>query len=79
MLTGLQSDDYGFGQTGVLLAGLLNLPHATIIMQIDVRDGTVENEARNWKRDGFFPVDRVPAAPRCFRSSPGATRYGTRP
>src|SRR5260370_38210 len=39
VLTGLQSDDHGFGQTGVLLAGLLNLPHATIIMQIEVADG----------------------------------------
>ena len=38
VLTGLQSDDHGFGQTGVLLAGLLNLPHATIIMQIEVQD-----------------------------------------
>ncbi len=38
VLTGLQSDDHGFGQTGVLLAGLLNLPHATIIMQIEVTD-----------------------------------------
>ena len=37
VLTGLQSDDHGFGQTGVLLAGLLSLPHATIIMQIDVQ------------------------------------------
>ncbi|HYA96471.1 MAG TPA: electron transfer flavoprotein subunit beta/FixA family protein [Methylomirabilota bacterium] len=39
VLTGLQSDDHGFGQTGVLLAGLLDLPHATIIMQIEVQDG----------------------------------------
>jgi electron transfer flavoprotein beta subunit len=39
VLTGLQSDDHGFGQTGVLLAGLLNLPHATIIMHIEVQDG----------------------------------------
>jgi electron transfer flavoprotein beta subunit len=39
ILTGLQSDDHGFGQTGVLLAELLGLPHATIIMQIDVADG----------------------------------------
>jgi electron transfer flavoprotein beta subunit len=39
VLTGLQSDDHGFGQTGVLLAGLLHLPHATIIMQIEVQDG----------------------------------------
>ncbi|MFQ5696539.1 MAG: electron transfer flavoprotein subunit beta/FixA family protein, partial [Terriglobia bacterium] len=28
-LTGLQSDDHGFGQTGVVLAELLGLPHAT--------------------------------------------------
>src|SRR5271166_5178220 len=37
VLTGLQSDDQGFGQTGVLLAELLGLPHATIIMQIEVQ------------------------------------------
>jgi electron transfer flavoprotein beta subunit len=35
ILTGLQSDDAGFGQTGVILAQLLGLPHATIIMEID--------------------------------------------
>jgi electron transfer flavoprotein beta subunit len=34
----LQSDDQGFGQTGVLMAALLDLPHATIIMQIEVQD-----------------------------------------
>ena len=38
ILTGLQSDDHGFGQTGVLLAGLLDLPHATIIMAIEAQD-----------------------------------------
>jgi electron transfer flavoprotein beta subunit len=37
ILTGLQSDDHGFGQTGVLLAERLGLPHATIIMQIEVQ------------------------------------------
>jgi electron transfer flavoprotein beta subunit len=42
VLTGLQSDDHGFGQTGVLLAELLNLPHATIIMQIEVTDGKMK-------------------------------------
>src|SRR5262249_37975937 len=35
VLTGLQSDDHGFGQTGVLLAGILDHPHATIIMAIE--------------------------------------------
>src|SRR6202043_3791362 len=36
ILTGLQSDDQGFGQTGVLLAEILGRPHATIIMAIEV-------------------------------------------
>jgi electron transfer flavoprotein beta subunit len=39
VLTGLQSDDQGFGQTGVLLAALLDRPHATIIMAIEANDG----------------------------------------
>lgn len=39
ILTGLQSDDHGYGQTGVVLAELLGLPHATIIMDIQVQDG----------------------------------------
>src|ERR1700681_3661642 len=30
VLTGLQSDDLGYGQTGVILAEVLGLPHATI-------------------------------------------------
>ena len=38
ILTGLQSDDRGFGQTGVLIAALLDFPHATIIMQIEVQE-----------------------------------------
>jgi electron transfer flavoprotein beta subunit len=39
ILTGLQSDDQGFGQTGVLLAELLGRPHATIIMAIEAVEG----------------------------------------
>ena len=35
IFTGLQSDDYGFAQTGVLLAELLSWPHATIIIGIE--------------------------------------------
>jgi electron transfer flavoprotein beta subunit len=36
ILTGLQSDDQGFAQTGVALAERLGLPHATIIMEVEV-------------------------------------------
>lgn len=35
ILTGTQSDDYGWGQTGVMLAELLDRPHATIVMEIE--------------------------------------------
>src|SRR5438876_10940694 len=34
VLTGLQSDDMGFAQTGVILAQRLGLPHATIVMDV---------------------------------------------
>jgi electron transfer flavoprotein beta subunit len=39
ILTGLQSDDLGSGQTGVVMAELLGMPHATIIMAVEVADG----------------------------------------
>jgi len=35
LLTGLQSDDGGYGQTGVIVAELLGAPHATIIMSVE--------------------------------------------
>src|SRR6266436_3381925 len=36
VLTGLQSDDQGFAQVGVILAEKLGLPHATIVMEVQV-------------------------------------------
>jgi electron transfer flavoprotein beta subunit len=38
VLTGLQSDDQGFGQVGVVLAEKLGIPHATIIMEVQKLD-----------------------------------------
>ncbi len=38
IFTGLQSDDYGFAQTGVLLAEILGWPHATIIIGMEKTD-----------------------------------------
>lgn len=35
IMTGLQSDDNGFGQTGVIMAELLGMPHATIVIEVD--------------------------------------------
>jgi electron transfer flavoprotein beta subunit len=41
ILTGLQSDDCGYAQTGVILAELLGWPHATIVMQVEKQDGGI--------------------------------------
>ena len=35
IFTGLQSDDASYGQTGVILAELLRIPHATLIIELD--------------------------------------------
>ena len=35
VLAGLQSDDLGYGQTGVILAELLGVPHATLILHVE--------------------------------------------
>ena len=39
VLTGLQSDDQGHAQVGVLLAERLQIPHSTIIMEVQVEGG----------------------------------------
>src|SRR3954470_12270867 len=38
VLTGLQSDDQGSAQTGVILAEALGMPHATIIMEVQASE-----------------------------------------
>src|SRR3954462_935553 len=44
VLTGLQSDDQGFGQVGVVLAEKLGMPHATIIMEVQVAGSPGEGQ-----------------------------------
>jgi electron transfer flavoprotein beta subunit len=39
VLTGLQSDDQGHAQVGVMLAERLRIPHSTIIMEVQVDGG----------------------------------------
>src|SRR5436309_7524759 len=45
VLTGLQSDDQGFAQVGVILAEKLGLPHATIIMEVQADPSTGSGQA----------------------------------
>ncbi len=51
ILTGLQSDDLGYGQTGVILAEVMGFPHATIIMNIEAIAGGIRSSA-SWKTAG---------------------------
>jgi electron transfer flavoprotein beta subunit len=41
VLTGLQSDDQGQGQMGVVLAERLGVPHSTIIMDVQVQESSL--------------------------------------
>jgi electron transfer flavoprotein beta subunit len=45
VLTGLQSDDQGFAQVGVVLAERLGMAHSTIIMEVQVNPSTGSGQA----------------------------------
>lgn len=76
ILTGLQSDDQGLGQTGVLLAELLDLPHATIIMQIEVVDGRMK--LKRELEAGWFQFVELPLpAVLSIQSGINKPRYAT--
>ena len=75
-MTGLQSDDLGLGQTGVVLAELLNVPHATIIMQVEVVDGGLK--VKRELEDGWFQQVEMPLpALLTIQSGISKLRYAT--
>jgi electron transfer flavoprotein beta subunit len=76
ILTGLQSDDLGAGQTGVLLAELLGLPHATIIMQIEVQDGHMKLK-RELEAGWFQHVELPMPAVLSIQSGINKVRYAS--
>ncbi len=39
VLTGVQSDDQGNSATGGLIAGLLGMPHASVVTRVEAKDG----------------------------------------
>ncbi len=62
VLTGLQSDDQGAGQVGVMLAEWLGAPHASIVMAIEVSGTTlrVKRELENgWSQWLTLPLPAV--------------------
>ena len=52
VLTGLQSDDLGYGQTGVILAELLGFSHATIVMEVETQGNMMR--VKRELEDGWF-------------------------
>ena len=76
ILTGLQSDDAGFGQTGVVLAELLGLPHATIIVEVKVSEQTIRVK-RELEAGWFQHVDIPLPALLTIQSGINQVRYAT--
>ena len=77
VLTGLQSDDQGFGQTGVVLAELLGISHSTIIMEIEV-GGDGEIRVKRELEGGWFQWVTMPTpALLTIQSGINQLRYAT--
>ena len=76
VLTGLQSDDMGYGQTGVIMAELMGLPHASLILNVEKSDSgiTVKRELE----EGWFQNIELPL-PAVLMIQSGGTklRYAT--
>jgi electron transfer flavoprotein beta subunit len=76
ILTGLQSDDLGYGQTGVVMAELLGLPHGTIIMAVEKIDGAIR--VKRELEDGWFQNVEMPLpAILTIQSGINKLRYAT--
>jgi electron transfer flavoprotein beta subunit len=58
ILTGLQSDDLGYGQTGVVLAEILGFPHATIVMEAEIKNDSIR--VKRELENGWFQYLELP-------------------
>jgi electron transfer flavoprotein beta subunit len=76
ILTGLQSDDLGLGQTGVVMAEMLGIPHATIIMEVEKQNGAIR--VKRELEDGWFQWVGIPLpALLTIQSGINKLRYAT--
>jgi electron transfer flavoprotein beta subunit len=80
ILTGLQSDDLGLGQTGVVLAELLGIPHATLILQVELTAAGIRSgiKVKRELEDGWFQhIDLPLPALLTIQSGGNKLRYAT--
>jgi electron transfer flavoprotein beta subunit len=76
VLTGLQSDDLGAGQTGVVMAELLGVPHATIVLQVERTPSGIK--VKRELEDGWFQHIEMPLpALLTIQSGGNKLRYAT--
>jgi len=76
VLTGLQSDDLGYGQTGVVLAELLGYAHSTIIMSVEVEGSGIRVKRElegGWYQNIALPMPAVLT----IQSGSSKLRYAT--
>ena len=78
VLTGLQSDDMGFAQTGVILAQRLGRPHATIVMDVKVDPAQGMVRVKRELEGGWFQWVGMPLpAVLTIQSGINQLRYAT--
>jgi electron transfer flavoprotein beta subunit len=76
VLTGLQSDDQGFAQVGVVLAERLGMPHSTIIMDVQV-NGPALRVKRELEGGWFQWIEMPLPAVLTIQSGINQLRYAT--
>lgn len=76
VLTGLQSDDQGFAQVGVILAEKLGMAHATIVMDVQI-EGTTLRVKRELEGGWFQWVAMPLPAVITIQSGINQLRYAT--
>jgi electron transfer flavoprotein beta subunit len=76
LMTGLQSDDLGLGQTGVVVAELLGIPHATLVLHVEKTDSGIR--VKRELEDGWFQhIDLPLPAVLTIQSGGNKLRYAT--
>lgn len=76
VLTGLQSEDVGLGQTGVIAAELLGLPHATMILHVE-KIGAGLKVKRELEEGWFQSIELPMPAVLTMQSGGNKLRYAT--
>jgi electron transfer flavoprotein beta subunit len=60
ILAGVQSDDLGTGATGVMVAEFLSMPHATVVVGVDLESGGRAISARREMEGGTLETVELP-------------------